>query len=857
MFIVFCIILLRTAAVADPISKPYIAYRTSPFDTTPSIITPLDKHNFLEELATPIHSMLNKCASPWNITIKHSVPVSKSQISSPVIAKPVIYPQHSVGPNKSILFLHFREVMDMINFGNLDHQEDSFPILFQGSTFLASPIITDANLDGTEDAILVDYNGIITSIGLGTSSSQNENDQYQRHRFFREKDIPKLYVQKDWVKNAWNTTTSVGELDPKPNINPIHSYFEYSSEWSSSHNTNMFVRGERADIIHQSIHLVNNIEKAKQRRLEEESSNDEMSSSVDTVQDFPDYHNSKYYSEQQQQQEKEKDIEDDIDSSSVVENYYLYDDDYFRKFGESSYNEAQRHFFYKDENYIPLPPHVLSTPALFHVKQDHHSDFMHTKYDEYLAIAVSYYFDEDDHHHYSDDSHKNMTEAIRGQYMSTAIVIYDIQQNSFTQEIHLDLSTDFTAPLPSTTDIEDENPQWNDENYNGFISLALASPTPVDLDGDGKIEILLGTSMGRIYCVCATLGDQIFSVQMSGRIEKPIVVDDLLYGEGNEHLEILAIDSLANIICLTNLGVKIWTKPLVPDGIVANSTSEIILTDVNGDGNIDIVVSVITEKYLQLHALHPKDGSSLDGYPKEFQIESEFTLEYGLLSPTVASSTIIQAVGSTLYVFDTTVDCIYDYDLGDIILSLVSGDADSDDGLDIIATTPSGIVSLDTAILLETSKIGTVTLHVDTSSRTWRNFRGFKIPVKFSIVDSGAGNRNVNKTYKIEMVVAKSSSEVIFRNEYMQHGSYSEHVPFPFPPGFYSITIRLRSDGKLIEETIHFGFHVDTPLLVVFKWMILIPLFLTLVLIFSLRPRSINESTFNDNDSLPSHIHLD
>lgn len=835
--VVLCILVLsRTAVVADPISKPYVAFRTSPFDAatdtatdTTTMRTMMSIHSAVqEEAATPIDPILNRCASPLNITIKHSAPISKSHASSPVIAKPVIYPLHSHGPNQSILFLHFREVFDMVNFGNLDHKEDSFPMLFQGSTFLASPIITDVNLDGIEDAILVDYNGIITSIGLSTSLSHNENGQRRRHRFFRERDIPKLYVRKDWVKHACNRTL-VEEVILKSNLQPFHSYFEYSSEWSSSHKITTSVRGEHADIIQQSAHTIQNIEHHR-RLLDEESSMDEdhSSASIRSI------------------------VDDNINMKH--EHYYRYDDDYFQHFGDSSYYESQRQF-YKDENYIPLPPHVLSTPTLFHVKQDPQSELIHTKYDEYLAIAVSYYFDEDDHHHnYSDAGHpKNMTEAIRGQYMATAIVIYNLEKNAFTQEIHLDMSTDFTAPLVGSF-TEDEHVQWNDENYNGFISLALASPTPVDLEDDGKMEILLGTSMGRIYCVCATLGDEIFSVQMPGRIEKPIVADNLLSGEGYEHLEILAVDSLANIVCLTSKGVAIWTKALI-SGVTVKSTSDIILSDMNGDGQIDIVLSVITDKYLYLHALQSSDGSALDGYPKEFQIESAFTSEYRLPSPIVASSTVIQAVGSKLYIFDTMADCIHDYDLGDSIVTLVSGDADGDDGLDIIATTRDGIVALDTSIVPTLSTRNSIGIHVDESTRVWQNFHGITIPVRFQIFDNGPDTMNVDKkTYPVEMVVARSSTKVIFRKEYIQDGSYSEIVPFPFPPGFYSVTIRMRIDGRIFEDVFHFGFHVDPSMFMIFKWIILVPLFLTLIMLLFFMPRPMSEREIRGKDTLPSHL---
>ena len=186
----------------------------------------------------------------------------------------------------------------------------------------------------------------------------------------------------------------------------------------------------------------------------------------------------------------------------------------------------------------------------------------------------------------------------------------------------------------------------------------------------------------------------------------------------------------------------------------------------------------------------------------------------------------------------------------------MSGDADSDGNLDIIATTPRGIVSLNTSILLVTaSKTNSIGLHIDNSTRMWHNFRGFTIPIEFSIHDSSAGAMNVNKTYPIEMVVAKSSTKVIFRKEYTRHGLYVEHVPFPFPPGFYSITIRLKTDGKIFEETIYFGFHIDVSVIMIFKMTIIIPLLLTLLLVIFLRPMSIDEErTFNGTESLPSHL---
>ena len=53
--------------------------------------------------------------------------------------------------------------------------------------------------------------------------------------------------------------------------------------------------------------------------------------------------------------------------------------------------------FYADENYIRVPPHVLSRPALIEIPKRFKlsSDPEYAK-EVYLAIAVSHYFDEDE-----------------------------------------------------------------------------------------------------------------------------------------------------------------------------------------------------------------------------------------------------------------------------------------------------------------------------------------------------------------------------------------------------------------------------------------------------------------------------
>lgn len=856
---------------ADPISKPYVAYRTNPIDSSARVIQE-SEYDLISQEATPIDIHLNQCASPLSIQIRHSTvhtsthlnSMSTSGRSNPVISKPVIYPLHSHGPNQSIIVLHFHELLDVVNFGNFNHEEHSFPLIFQGSTFLSSPIITDVNLDGKEDAILVDYNGVITIVGLHTTITTEDygissTKANRRHRFYREIKLPKLFLREEWVSYAINTTAATS-FEQRYNLSPFHGYFQYFSGATAT-NTKIsegIIRGEKADILHQNYHVVNTIEEER-RKIEQNShfGNDRVidinkSFKVDNGMkrkkeiDLPDD-----YNQSSQNEINPSEADPSIISKSKQNRYYQYDDDFFQSFDRDSFYDDHYSMDHDGSPYVSVPPHVLSTPTFFQNPNNNvHADGHPIRYhEEYLAISVSYYFDEDDQDQNNSDVSTPPDEILRGQYVASALVIYDIRNNSFLHTIHLDLSTDYSAPLSSGDDSKDAS--WHsDEQKLGMIALALASPTAVDLNGDGIIEILVGTSMGNIYCIGSKSGEKIFSVQMSSRIEHPIVADDLITEDHHGHLEVVAIDSTANVLFLNSHGETIWEKKLFAPTVVGGeggvyngvqSTSGIVITDINQDNRIDIVVSVIADESLHIFALDARDGNSLDGYPKKIFVENIRLYSNSTLNPIVTDSLVIQALGSHLYIFDTYSDCVHRFDLYNPILSLESGDADGDGMMDLVVSTTKGLVSLDTTLILSRNIDGCYGVRIDQSILNWHTIlSGYKIPVQFTIFDCHAkrlGNSSTT-TYPIEMLVSKSLIQTIFRKEYEQDGTHIEHVYFPFPSGFYSVTVRMNLNGKLFEDTLHFGFHVNSSPLTILKWCIIVPLCLCLLATLFLKPMS-------------------
>lgn len=91
-------------------------------------------------------------------------------------------------------------------------------------------------------------------------------------------------------------------------------------------------------------------------------------------------------------------------------------------------------------------------------------------------------------------------------YVAGGLACWDVIGQDWLWLVHLDLTTDFT-------------------NFKAYIH---SSPTIADLDGDGRYEILIGTSLGLLYLLDGDTGfvRRHFPMQFHA-IEAQVVVADL------------------------------------------------------------------------------------------------------------------------------------------------------------------------------------------------------------------------------------------------------------------------------------------------------------------------------------------
>lgn len=151
-----------------------------------------------------------------------------------------------------------------------------------------------------------------------------------------------------------------------------------------------------------------------------------------------------------------------------------------------------------------------------------------------IVFAVSYFFDKD--HYENPEAFANIAPDVQlHNYVACGLVAYNLETRAMLWSLHLDLTTDLTK----------------------FRAFVYSNPVLADLDGDGKLEILVGTSVGFIYVVNSDgKVRQGFPLQM-GEIQAPITVHDL---NGDGKLEIIAADSRHNIAAFHSNGDNLWHR---------------------------------------------------------------------------------------------------------------------------------------------------------------------------------------------------------------------------------------------------------------------------------------------------------
>ncbi|KAL2652047.1 hypothetical protein R1flu_020175 [Riccia fluitans] len=344
--------------------------------------------------------------------------------------------------------------------------------------------------------------------------------------------------------------------------------------------------------------------------------------------------------------------EDENGEDGLTEEYDYDYDDYVNDdmWGDDEWDEAVHS---KLEDFVEVDSHILCTPVIADIDND--------GVDE-MVVAASYFYDRE---YYEMPEHaKELGDLDIGKYVAGAIVVFNLETKQVKWDLYLDLSTDSTS-------------------YRAYI---YSAPTVVDLDGDGKLEIIVGTSMGFVYVLHSNgTTKEGFPLQM-GEIQGQVAAADV---NDDGKVELITADSRGNVAVWDADGKEVWERHL--KSLISQGPT---VGDVDGDGNTDVIVPTTSGS---IYVLKGKDGTNVGPYP--FRTHGR-VMSPALLVDLSKRSTerkgLTIAIGSFdgyLYLIEGPTGCAEAIDIGETTYSMVLADnVDGGDDLDLIVSTMNGNV---------------------------------------------------------------------------------------------------------------------------------------------------------------------
>ncbi|KAI0504204.1 hypothetical protein KFK09_015154 [Dendrobium nobile] len=806
-------------------------------------------------------SLLNtKC--PHNLELRW-----QTEVSSSIYATPLIADINSDGKLEVVVpsFVHYLEVLE----GSDGDKLPGWPAFHQ-SMVHSSPLLFDIDKDGTREIALATYNGIINFFRVSGYLMMDKLE------------VPRRKVRKDWyvglnpdpvdrshpdvhddqlVKEASGTTGSTSKLNASSlatertgslngskdeNVKKQDSVqtasagqkigllnnevnatvHDVSQERVQRDNKTLQLSSENFENVNTSSHDVplgssmgDNSTNTQRKLLENGSSANEQGSSEIHNMDDTGVHEATVENDGSLEGDADQsfDLLRDGDAEDLADEYNYDYDDYVDEsmWGDEEWTEEKHE---KLEDYVNVDSHILCTPVIADIDNDGVQE---------MIVAVSYFFDRE---YYDNPDHMADLGGIDiGKYIASSIVVFNLDTKQVKWTADLDLSTDTG-------------------NFRAYI---YTTPTVIDLDGDGNLDILVGTSYGLFYILDhrGKVRNK-FPLEMA-EIQAPVVAADI---NDDGKIEIVTSDVHGNVAAWTAQGDEIWEvhlKSLIPQGPT--------IGDVDGDGHTDVVIPTISGN---IYVLSGRDGSFVPHFP--YRTHGRVMSRVLLVDLTKRGENkkgltlVTTSFDGYLYLIDGSSACTDVVDIGETVYSMVLADnVDGGDDLDLIVSTMNGnVLCFSTASphhpLKEwrSSNQGRNNpgirydregIYVSHASRTFRDEEGKHFWVEFEIIDKYRVPSGFQGPYNVTINLLvpgnyQGERRIVLKQVYNQPGKQRMKLP----------TVPVRTTGTVVVEMvdkngIYFSdefsltFHMHYYKLL--KWLLLLPLLGMFGVLVILRPQ--------------------
>eukprot|EP00164_Ancoracysta_twista_P004075 GFYU01005475.1.p1 GENE.GFYU01005475.1~~GFYU01005475.1.p1 ORF type:complete len:322 (+),score=113.50 GFYU01005475.1:32-967(+) len=291
-------------------------------------------------------------------------------------------------------------------------------------------------------------------------------------------------------------------------------------------------------------------------------------------------------------------------------------------------------------------------------------------------------------------------------------------------------------------------------------------------------------------------------------------------------MEVVVVDSGANVACFDALGNEIWHRQI--SGFSAQNP---VVGDINGDLRKDIVVAT-TSGFVW--ALDGSTGKDVEGFPVK---TGGRILSPVLLVDLVGKNhlqLVVPSFDGRIYIIDGINGCADMFDLGENSYTQVLADDVTGDGrLDLLVSTMNGNLFLLNAYkkfhpldawssmahgLNGFSATKDYGVFVHDHSRRYRDIQGSNFNLQFEIVDRRSF-KGPKMSYFVEIFVMDKK---VFQAYYKEAGVKSETIDCPNTMSRASVVVRMTNEhGIRMEDrfAVTFNMHFYKTM----KWIIVIP----------------------------------
>ncbi|KAK9817910.1 hypothetical protein WJX72_004192 [[Myrmecia] bisecta] len=769
---------------------------------------------------------------PQNIQLKWMTEVSSSVYSTPLITD-----LYSDGQKEVVVpsFVHYLEVLEGANGAKAADWS-----AFHKSTVHTSPLKFDFDFDGVQDILLATYDGEILAF--------KDNSELLAERLL----VPRLQVRKDWFKGLNpdpidHSHPDIGDEDkpvqgsgqdqPEPNL-------QQGAKGGDAEKTARR-RGRSLMVIGDPQQNPQAQQQQTEQQTEQRAEQVAGADNAATVsQEGADSFKELFQDDDEASGGRADDVAAVLPSSDdhygdYNEHRWKYDD-YMAMMGHDDFGR-DRPPQWDDEAFwnreagpvepemVYLDPHIMCTPAIADIDGDGQDE---------LVVAVSYFFDRE---YYDDPEHQGELpkDVDTSNYIAGGVVVFNLRTRLVKWSQHLDLSTDHTQ----------------------FRAYLYSAPTLADINRDGKLEIILGTSMGFLYvldCEGKTLPG--WPLQM-GEIQGQVAVGDI-NGDGN--VELVALDARGNVAALSIDGKEVWerhVKSLLSQGAM--------LGDVNGDGKLEIVFGSSSG---HLHVLAGETGADVKPFPFKTHGRIMAPVLITRLGERDQQHLIAMSYDGHLYAVGGITGCADVVDIGEASYGMVlADDLDGNGRMDLLVATMNGnVYCFETpapyhALRAWTSQVHSHNtmvardrwegVHALEEVRRPRDVRGHTLPVRFEIVDNRppailwppgqpkpAESENARGPYTVFVTLKGVGSEEMkagdapvigMTDTYSKPGIYTLEIPCPKTRSTATIHIEMHDEHKMsFEDEFSLSFHMHFHRLL--KWLVAVPLTAMAVAVLSM-----------------------